>query len=1448
MCDSFILAYLSSTDASQIARGISIVEEKLGESNQFQPEDAVQVFPLLIPLLMHIHYKVRKNAFYLFLSILNRFSDYLDSTSDSVPNCLASLICVDEEIAECAHQALEFLFDLDDPKYWWPYCEKVLFNSKSTPQRIKLMFMLYNHVDEIPVLPLIKLLDDPIFTIQKMAYSMLQFNDQDMLQTELEKYRTLLGLEINPYELDLTPKQREKYLQMQEMMKSKKDQRKPARTVRRSRRARATDDMLETRRQAAEEAIQDEMMLQNERNFQSANNHKVHSRFVSKESPKNSNMNYSSPMHKRTKHGYMSYDNYHLSPNVTLNPNFNLDPNPNPEENQNLDFNNNFSQNGMYDQNYGNYYGSNQPNFNPNYNDRNNNQQYQSFNQSPNRFGSNQNPNNFNNNNFNNNNNRTPQMNRNSFGNNTSSNSPNNLFNRSNSNANNMNNSGNNGLFNRSNNSANNMSNSGNNSYFNRSNNPNNMNNANNNNFNRSNGMINSSNNGLFNRPNNNSFNNMNNSNSNGLFNRSNGNTNNMNTPNNGLFNKSNSNANNMNNANNSGLFNRSNNNANNMNNSNNNGSFNRSNNMNNSSNGLFNRSNNNSNNMMNNGQYNRSNNNDGNNSSLFNRSGNNSNSNMNNPNNSNNMFNRSNNMNNSNNGLFNKSGNNSNSNMNNRYNNNNGFNNNPNYNNNMNNRYGIPNNNNGFNNQNYNNNMNNRYNNPNNNNGFNNQNNNNMNSRYNNPNNNNNYNQNYSNNNYDPNGNQYYNNNYNPNYNDNGEFGNGSEMADGMFDQMYPTNQNASALFDQDNMYDDIIQQLGNNINPDSTNKRSVKFTKGSNSTSNQTIGSPSKTEGDPLPFELVDLKPKNWEFRKNYLENVHKVLSSTDQRYNYRHDYLMDCVMDAARPTNKKVAIILSKVITDIILEEPGVIDPFLDEITNFMILSITHFYGLSQIANPTTSPKSVKSESPSVTSKSTTSPKVQKSGAASGTSPRTPKSGNASVTSKSGNSTKSPKSASKASNASAADEEGQNTESEVQNTDGASVSSKTSKVYQIQTSPSKTSKIVLVSKTPTKKTSTTSKSPDLTKSLYVPDTPYTLSDLHDLSAFDDLIDAIILEVNPAKLINSVLDYPNRTSSHVELLIQKVYKRRPNLTLCRNDLEKLLTFLAYDAYPLALKLGTMRNSKSQPAYLEAVVYLLHKTSKNQPKIYASITSLQNHEGMVEILSKFLPEEESINNDHTRSISNNTNNSLFNNSSNNNDKYRTSYSNYNRNQSGMQDNYDNNNLNLPPMFILLRELKKSDDCSIDLLADCFDRVSFNSPKHLLKVFLRFLSLLSRLSEDKIKENEENLKRICSNHFSSADLLSILSLKKAEPEIIIGLSKYIWFAPQQILNGADTYYENMYKLFTKSAGQERNALIIIASSIEHVTHKSILDLSIIAEPHQKVIEKMLSQFENQNRE
>ena len=304
MADSFVIGYLSSGEASQIARGISIVEGKLNESNQFQPEDAVQIFPLLIPLLMHIHYKVRKNAFYLFLSILNRFSDYLDSTSDSVPNCIASLICVDEEIAECAHQALEFIFDLDDPKYWWPYCEKVLFNSKSTPQRIKLMFIIYSHFDEIPVIPIIKLLDDPIFTIQKMAYSMLQFNDQDKIQTKLEKYRTLLGMDNNPYELDMTQRQLERYRQMQETIKAQKAQKTPAQAVRRTRRTRVSDNLLESRRQAAEETIQDEMVIQGEKAMQFANDHKVHSRFVSK-------VYNSSPIQKEATHR-MTIITYHL--------------------------------------------------------------------------------------------------------------------------------------------------------------------------------------------------------------------------------------------------------------------------------------------------------------------------------------------------------------------------------------------------------------------------------------------------------------------------------------------------------------------------------------------------------------------------------------------------------------------------------------------------------------------------------------------------------------------------------------------------------------------------------------------------------------------------------------------------------------------------------------------------------------------------------------------------------------------------------------------------------------------------------------------------------------------------------------------------------------------------------------------------------------------------------
>lgn len=1380
MCDSFIISYLTSKEASQISRGISIVEEKLSNSNQFQAEDAVQIFPLLIPLLMHIHYKVRKNAFYLFLSILNRFSDYLDSTSDSVPNCIASLICVDEEIAECAHQALEFIFDLDDPKYWWPYCEKTLFNSKSNPQRIKLMFIIYSHFDEIPVLPIIKLLDDPIFTIQKMAYSMLQFNDQEKIQDKLDKYRTILGIDTNPYELDLNQKQMERYLQMQENIKRQKSQENPARTVRRTRRTRAPENLVETRRQAAEETIQDEMYLQGEKAMQSANDHKVHSRFVTK-------MENSSPVGKRPKGSYTSYDNYQLSPNLTLNPQFNLDPNPNLIQSPFNDQNEMDNQDFAYENN-NNYYGSNQQNFNDNYNSNNrkNNQQFQSFNQTPNRNGY-ENNSNFNSNSklrnsvSPNNQNRTPQqMGRpyaspgQSQGQNYSSPGRENQDRRypipapMNSQQRNNSNNNSNGLFDRSN------MNSNSNNQFNRSN-------ANSVLSSRSNNMANGgydnnpNNGGLFSRSGNNANNNPAN---NSLFNRSGNNANNNQNNNGGLFNRANNNRNNdsrsnassMNNMNNRFMDNQSNRSSNmnnrnygaNMNNMFSDNQSNRSSNMNNMNNRFMDNQNSRGSNMMNN-RYS----NDPNNRNYMNNMGNQFNDNQN--------FRNSSNMNNMNN-------------MNNRFNGN------------QNNRSNTMNN------------MNNRFNeNPN----FRNSSNmNNMNNRFND-------NQNYR------GGNMNNMNNRNNNYY--GENNMDGELAanDGTFDQMYPINQNSNALFDKDSLYDGILQQLGNTINTNNSPNRRTKqsYTSGN---SNQTIGNGSPSpSGEPLPFELVDLKDKNWEYRRDYLEKIHKTLSSNKKHYNYRHDYLMDCVMDAANPPNKRVAIELSKVITDVILEDPGVIEPFLDEITSFMVQSVSQFNSIYQVPS---SPKTTKSANASAMSSSMNTPRSTKSGIAS--SPAKTKTTNASTTSKSEN---------KEAKSTKNEEDSDAASSKMSTASKSTTPSKTSKVFNIPTSPSKTAKVVLVSKTPSsarscKSTASTKKSQTKvnTRILELSNTLPKSETGYDISAFDKLIDAIILEVNPAKLINSMLDYPNRTAAHVELLIKKLYTRRPNLTLCLNDLEKLLTFLVLDAYPLALKLGTIGGEKSQPAYLDAVIFILHKTAKNQPKFYESIISLSSHAGMIEILSKFLPEETKI---QPFTLSQSQQDKEFTKSG-----TQNRGSNYNTYNNGNEYDYDT-----PPMFIVLRELKKSDDCAIDLLADSFDNVDFNSPKHLLKVFLRFLSLLSRLSEKKIKENDSDLKRICFSHFNFTDLLSILSLRNVESEILIGLSKYIWFAPKDILKNGDVYYENMYKLFTKSdSGQVRNAIIIIASGIQKATGKSILDVSTIAEPHQKVIEKLLAQYENQD--
>lgn len=1061
MCDKFILNYIQSEKASDILRGFSLLQ-KSGEISDLSPNDAVTIFSLLIPMLVHNHEKVRKTAFYLFYNILNNFSDYLENANDAIPNCLSSMLNKDKYISNMGEQSIEILFDLYDPDVWWPSVEKILFHSKCPPYRVKIMYIIYNHCDEVPIQALLQLLDDPVLAIQKMAYEMLQLNDQNLVFEDLAECRNYLKMQTNPYELKMTDHQKDLLLK-KEQKYNPIEKVRAVRKIRRQRRMRAGQEEIDRLTNQAQTEIHDEMLYEENEALEKWKSELIPSRFVNKNKSKDftatknhlAEVIHNSPPFSVTRKERTSTQN---TPNRNTNSrNQSINSNDLQEidgQNDDIayrDLNNSAdfvnvqnSQNNIgqfsFQQNSDDLGNSLQQQQNPSselsehshQNNILNDQQqsdYQSDQSQPfsqvqqrdinsqdeqsNRQGKNSEKDNI----------------RTSFSAMTKKTLA---------------------KIRKGENQGENGSQSGRSSFSSISN------------FGHLRDSF-STTNVRRNSKTNDSFA--------GSVKSYTKNRKQKLTPRKGLFDKK-------------------------------------------------------------------------------------------------------------------SSGRNSN-----------------------------------------------RYSNDENNQGT-------------------------------------------------------------SFNDKFPVNDVAMKLFDNDKTADYLIRQLGDLRDDQSPKKSTTK--KSPEELKGDTLGKTRTTQLQKFPLKLVDLKKKNWEFRKCFLDTIHDALSSKIC-YDYRPDYLLDCVMDAATPPNQKVAPSLSRVIGDVIMDYPELISSFLKEISSFILQS--------------------------------------------------------------------------------------------------------NAIY----------------KQPCK-------------------------------VFNDLLEILFLDADPQMFISALLSYPNAVTVHPEVIIMKLYENRNNIKLARHNLEELLAYLVNDSYPVALKLSKVPVAKNQKIYLEATEYLLKTLAENQTRLYQSIMNIPSHQNLKEIMFKYLPEylaEEAEEFDDNTIIG-----SMFDTSFSPLKSQQTRQEENEAEQFGSMSNMNSFSISnalltnqiSSPMMIVLTELKKGDDCSFQELADNMERISLSEVKQRLKLFLKFLNLLSSISETTVDSNENELRRICAAQFASKALLRLFSLKKIEVDILFGLSRYVCFCPKSVLDNADEYYENMYEVFGQTTSRGRYFIVSIAYQIEQVTQKSILDLISIAKPHRQIITRMLNQY------
>ncbi|OHT01375.1 hypothetical protein TRFO_07628 [Tritrichomonas foetus] len=313
-----------------------------------------------------------------------------------------------------------------------------------------------------------------------------------------------------------------------------------------------------------------------------------------------------------------------------------------------------------------------------------------------------------------------------------------------------------------------------------------------------------------------------------------------------------------------------------------------------------------------------------------------------------------------------------------------------------------------------------------------------------------------------------------------------------------------------------------------------------------------------------------------------------------------------------------------------------------------------------------------------------------------------------------------------------------------------------------------------------------------------------LQDPSPFQILTDTLFLESDPSEIVDTAVTIANseKRSLHIESYFIPLFFGSEPVILQKQALFNFLCHLVHRAYP-----DSVRIADRKPEYLNDVSRILSSIATNQRVLYQEFMDIQTLDAQ-KILEKFLISDQ---------------------------------------QSATREyKIEQGILNLDdPMETLNNELKKGNKSNLILIADALEQLDLASHRRVESVFRDIIKFFSVLSQGKVQRHTNEIKRICNSHFDAPQLLSIIETPDFVPDLIFGLSIFVWYCPKTTLEACNCFYYPLYSIFKRASGEIREQVILIEMAISRVTKRSIIDLDFIPDAHKKLILKLEKQFINQ---
>lgn len=183
-----LLQNLGSSNIRDILNGLNTANT-LVEKYELQNVFVDKLYHSLVPLLTHTHFKIRSRSFNLIEILLSEYTSSITCPDVAIPSILLSILAVHEAVADSALSCLHLILGISDTEVFWPDIEGVILESRSTNMRIKILDLLCEFVNKIPLSPIIKLLDDPKAQIRNAAKAILDLADPACVKAALNQTR-----------------------------------------------------------------------------------------------------------------------------------------------------------------------------------------------------------------------------------------------------------------------------------------------------------------------------------------------------------------------------------------------------------------------------------------------------------------------------------------------------------------------------------------------------------------------------------------------------------------------------------------------------------------------------------------------------------------------------------------------------------------------------------------------------------------------------------------------------------------------------------------------------------------------------------------------------------------------------------------------------------------------------------------------------------------------------------------------------------------------------------------------------------------------------------------------------------------------------------------------------------------------------------------------------------